>query len=236
MGSVLALIVGATAGGGWAASISLTLDGTQPNPGLNSSIQLTDPVYYNYAVGALSWNSGAVHTFCIDLTHDVYLNHTYTYEEYPLGSTQNDGVTDDQAKYIQSLVNAHYNDVFGVPTAPANNNPNVNAAAMQLAIWEILNDTSNWNVTTGHFACYGTAKDGDVAVTEANLWLTGLQKATTITTVELISATQNQNQMIAVTSDGGNHTDQTVPVPAALPVGAAMLAGMAVVRKIRRKA
>ena len=102
------------------------------------------------------------------------------------------GYTATQLSYVSYLLAAHDN-------APGGHADIVNAttsAAMQLAIWEVLNEASTtaWNVGSGNF--FVTNYDADLGagspsvVSQANLWLGDLKTAITNRTVPTLNGTE----------------------------------------------
>jgi hypothetical protein len=255
VGSVVALL-GSSAGVTWGDSITLKLDANQPNPGLQNSIQLSYRLNssggystYSYAVGALSWREvrpdntlgGDEYTFCIQIWQDVYENASYTFNQVALDSAStplpNGGsdagrLTADKAKLVQGLVNAHYGSItFG--SRGADLASDINAAAMQLAIWEIIYDGgTSPSFTSGDIQASGLNSNvnGSAAVATALTWLQTLQPSQAVSSWALESDSY-QDQMIGIPQVGRS----PVPLPPALPAGGLLLGGIAILRKIRHK-
>jgi hypothetical protein len=242
VGGVLALAltgVGVSRGATLNVGDSVHVTMTGLGPGLYNQVSVSSPVSYSYYAGALDWrldtvngNSVApttIYTFCIQMTQHVSNGgYTFTVQSLvgaPLGGTD-PHLSVDQAALIQGLVDTHYSDILSTP---------INAAAMQVAIWEILYDggTSPDVYNSAHgasgFAASATnPSDGATALARAQNWLTNLTPDYNVTSLALVN-NGDQDQMIAITP---------VPLPAALPMGAAMLvgmAGLAAVRKVRRR-
>jgi hypothetical protein len=196
-----------------------------------------DSVTINYqgvdnstAAGAFvdaSFNGGAIPPFwCIDLTHTV---------PYPPWSI--DGYT--ESAFVSGTFTG--TQVSNLDTLFANNYSNAlftnadDAAAFQLAIWDILFDTdSNLSSYIGNGgSAFGVVSSSIAAsvVSEAQGWTTtaetGTQSPYALT--ELVSSTGNQNFIFP-----SPPTSKTVPEPTGLALlGAGLVAMMFVTRRRR---
>ena len=132
---------------------------------------------------------------------------------------------------------------FGPFVAPYTNTANVSAffnqffspsftidqaTAFQLGIWELEFDPTPGSLGTGTFQAAGA----DAAVTQANAWLAAFNSSSTGPWVvfELHNDTL-QDQVFAV--QGGGQGNNPTPLPAGMVGGAALLAGVALSRKLR---
>jgi hypothetical protein len=216
-------------------------------------------------VGAYGWDvqpgsssvlgTGSIHTYCIQLKEYFSGGGTYTYElnndvfGSAKGGTADAGYIDLlAAKQLQGLINlVGWTNSF---SASGGYTAAERAAAFQLAVWEIEYDgggvappptgeaigtfqTRDFYFTHGiitvDYSNSGAA--GKNAIDLSTSWLN------TLVAADVTSAVALNNP--ASGNDSGCQDQlgfKVVPVPAALPVGIAMLAGMAVVRKIRRRA
>ncbi len=175
---------------------------------------------YNFtnASGYLHGNYGG---FCIDIGQDIYGNQTATWQVANLASAPNDGNNSPgmgtlRANLIEEL---WYNDYASALTS------NSNAAAFELAIWEIINETnlSQLDVTKGSF----WAQDSDSAtLTQANTWLSGLNLDGTGSKANLIALTNSQYQDYV--------TQAPVPAPPGLVLAGVALASGALASGWRR--
>jgi hypothetical protein len=171
--------------------------------------------------------------FCIEKTQTVDLYGSYFYTVNPgvvgspLGGSDTGAITQEVALKIQGLVDQHWSVALS---------SNVNAAAFQLALWEIEYDgayTTNYFATGRILASVvpGSA-DGQAALTQAAQWLDSLHPASAITSVVALNS--------AALDIPPNHQDLIVVVPVPLPpaigTGLAMLGGLFAVRKLRRRA
>lgn len=115
------------------------------NPALKDlSLQVTD-----FKLGIDSPFRSNVFTYCIDLAHYLYAPATYR-----LTTPTAVGINQMQSSAILSLLT----NTLASPTNPSLDQGanTAKAAGIQLAIWEILNDTpGGWNVTSGSFSASG---------------------------------------------------------------------------------
>jgi hypothetical protein len=119
---------------------------------------------------------------------------------------------------------------------------NIDTGAFQTALWEVLND-STLGLTTNNFMAkaytWGTTTenaDSAAAIAKAANFLSTLnvnayKNAGTYVLYQLHSD-YKQDQIFAV--PGTTTNIPPVPVPAALPSGLALLAGLGIYRKIRK--
>jgi hypothetical protein len=238
VGMALAVSVGWAGMVASAATVNVTYHGVIPgsqvslawtdasNIKSNGSVT-TNAGQYNFDVNAVSNGAEAVitgtqlKTWCIDV-EGITNPGNYTFNvldpDFALGDYQVPYFYNAAA--IKNFFNGFYNpSLFS--------GSDVNAAAFQLCIWELAWDTTPGNVTSGTF--YETSAPVDV-VTQANTWLTNFNSHNYSQlgnySIVQLSYDNVQDQIFAV----------PVPLPAALPIGAAMLAGMFGVRKLRRRA
>ena len=220
---------------------SVTLDFTNVNPTANVKVKINSSTYSG-AAGEMNWKVTAttdnaipaqtnpftvnqqVVTFCIDALHALQDPDTYTVDYQPFAN--------DSATLLTELYAAHYADIG------SNGN---NAAAFQIAVWELIYDapttgsyTYSNGLTGGIFKDNGTTSS---IINTANSWLSDFQTVGANTTgwtlYELDAGTSGQSQLYGVhTTGGGGQTG--VPLPAAAPAGFALLMGLAGYRKLRR--
>lgn len=160
-----------------AATVSLTYGGVAPgiaakvdtNTGLGTNFVNTTAGSFNWTVAGRSGSSvldglTSLITWCVELTQGVGGGtHTYTVVENP---------TDDWMDAVARLFTAHQ-DAISTSTG---------AAAMQLAIWELITPSVNNNVRTGNFQAManGNLDKFKTAADLANEWLEGLEGNTAI--------------------------------------------------------
>jgi hypothetical protein len=168
-------------------------------------------------------------TFCIEGTQDVSIGQNSTYSSIlsDLASAPQDNVGSiyqmgGHAVTLAKFWDAHYGDsmVSGI-----------NAAAFQLGVWEIVYDGGILpDFSGGQFLASAVAGDATSigALAQAQSWLTGLPNAVLSAHYQLyvLSDPRLQDQLFGV---------RAVPLPAALPAGLSLLAGIAVLRRLRRR-
>jgi hypothetical protein len=183
------------------------------NPGEVATISSTNPNIgtlsgwagvYNFtnATGAIT---GDYSGFCIDIAQDIYGGQTVTFTVAALSSAPTPGNPMGQLR-ANLIGELWYNDYSSIGSS------NTNAAAFQLAIWEIINEqnlsTNGLNLTNGTFqtsAAYSSYPDtlDQNTISLANNWLAALD----------MSGNGNQaSNLVALTSD--QYQDYIVQVTA----------------------
>ena len=165
---------------------------------------------------------GLVQAFCIDLAQGfpipTSVTPAYPYLAVSLDEAPNPGgpMGEDKAKYIAQLLNTYtYNTAF-------------DAAAMQVAIWEVIYDPAgSWDTTASNgnfFLDTGTNAYGESAIASAaNAMLSGLSQASSFDQYTALSANSKDGQDFVV-----------VPIPTAVLLG---ILGLSVVGiKLRKYA
>jgi hypothetical protein len=185
-------------------------------------------------IGAFNWsvqsNTGdtfspgqSLYTYCIEQSQDFNVFNSYTFTTNndlsgnPLNGPDQGAITALGALQLQSLVSDHWSQALS---------SNIGAAAFQLAVWEIEYDAGG-RTGAGTDALDMTARTSDYYFTngriQATAWLNELSPATSLSTALALNNIDYQDHLTAV------------PLPAALPVGAAMLVSLFAARKIRRR-
>jgi hypothetical protein len=176
---------------------------------------------YNF-VNASGYLTGSYGGFCIDINQDIYGGTTATWNVADLASApvpgQNMGGL--RSDLIREL---WYNDYAKI------GNSNSNAAAFQIAIWEIINETATnadgtlqLGMTGGTFS----VSDSDTAtLTTANQWLAGL---------DLHDNGPKYGGLIALENTTYQDYVTAVPAPPGLVLGGIALAGGALAAGWRR--
>ena len=139
--------------------------------------------------------------FCIDIAQDIYAGQQATWNVAALANAPTPGTQMGQVK-ANEIAELWYNNYASI------GNSAQAAAAFQIAIWEIINETSTkLDVTSGSF----TATGDSVTTTLANQWLGAID-----TSGNGLKATG----LIALTSMGTqDYVVQAVPVPPGLVLG-----------------
>lgn len=233
------------------ASVTATLHEVSPSQivGVSYNGQALGQAY----AGTLNWygqagNAGGLtgpfSTFCIDLLQDVYVGSTYGYEVVdlteapdplpPTAPADGGGMGPSNAAKVQKLYALEYDNVGSDHTR---------AAAFQVALWEMLYETG-----------------GTSGVADGNFFLTGVPSALIDLANQFVSAASAPgsllypNQLLVLTSPTAQDQifvgdlmspepparqgEAPVPVPAPAAVAGAvpLLGGLALFRRIRRKA
>ena len=160
--------------------------------------------------------TGDLRTFCIDIAQGIYTNTTATFELKNLSSAPTPGTAMGQDK--ANLISELWGRDFASITT------NSQAAAFQIAIWEIINEKSGnaLNVKNGDFTVTGV---GGATLNLANTWLS-----------ELNGSGPFAPNLIAMTSSTyQDYVVQGTPAPASLALAVAGVIGMLPVLAWRRR-
>jgi hypothetical protein len=167
---------------------------------------------YNFK-NASGYLTGSYQSFCIDISQDIFSNQTATFDVNNLSSAPVPGAAMGTLK-ANLLSELWYKDRALVTN-------NSTAAAFQIAIWEIINETTTdgngnlvLNISSGNF--YVTASDGATLTTAQN-WLKGIDITGNGSKANLVALTNSTYQDYVV---------EAVPVPSSLVLallGAIML-------------
>lgn len=160
--------------------------------------------------------TGNLRTFCIDIAQDIYYNTTATFEVKSLATAPTPGTAMGQAN--ANLISELWGRDFASITT------NTQAAAFQIAVWEIINEKSGnaLNVKTGDFTVTGV---GDATLDLANTWLG-----------QLNGSGPFAPNLIALTSDTyQDYVVQGTPAPASFVLAAVGVVGLLPVLAWRRR-
>jgi hypothetical protein len=167
---------------------------------------------YNFtkASGYLNGNYGG---FCIDIGQDIFNNQTATWQVAYLKDAPVPGLKMGpiKANLIEELWANDYAGPTGALASPSN------AAAFQLAIWEIINGTPNSSGTyvIGRQGDTFSATDSDPnTIPTANTWLAALDPSGNGTKANLIALTSTQFQDYVVQAPA-----TATPAPSGLVLG-----------------
>ncbi|HEY1687148.1 MAG TPA: hypothetical protein VGG19_20475 [Tepidisphaeraceae bacterium] len=234
-----------SAGVASADSVTATLNNCSPSEIVN--------VYYQgqYAgqgyAGSINWTAtsstgstaptGSFSTYCDDLTQDVYIGSTYTYNIVPMINSPdpapptNPGFTTGMsATLAQDITNLYSLEYDGI------GNSNDKAAAFQIAIWEMEYETNSGtpDVSSGNFYVTGETA---LAQTLANQYASSAETAGQLSfhnqILDMTSATAQDQLFIGPPSLQGA---PPVPAPAAVLGGLPLLGILGIARKIRQRA
>lgn len=197
--------------------------------------------------GSINWtetaSSGATaptgnfSTYCIDLTQEINIGHSYDYTiadildapnpKPPTASPSDVGMSANDAREIENLYAQEYD---GIGT------DNDKAAAFQISIWEMMYETApTYDATSGNFYVTGASANvlnlvsSDVAAASASG--VNLQFHNQILAMTSPTA-QDQLFIGAAVPQGG---PPAVPTPAAAMAGIPLLSALAITRKWRRR-
>jgi hypothetical protein len=226
------------------SSVSPTASETVTFPGLSAQ---TTPY-----VGAINWSfdRGAADnasldsivagsnltTFCIEGTQDVMISQTSTFANIfnnpAIAPQDNSGSQYEMGTHAADL-NKFWDAYYGQALLS-----NENAAAFQMGVWEIVYDgAASADFSSGLFQASAVGGDptSSSALSQAQSWLAGLSSADPTVHYQLyvLSDPNLQDQLFGVPTDGG--TPPSVPLPAAFPMGAALVGVLGVARKLRRR-
>jgi len=212
-----------TATSAWAGQVTATFDDV--NPGL--VVTINSAVLGGSATGwAGDYNfknasgdlTGSFTGFCIDIAQEIWTGLTTTFNVGALSSAPTPGQA--MGTYRASLIAELWQNDFA-----AIGSDNVKAAAFQVAIWKIINETNldtNHNmtldVTTGAFQMTGadTGTHYTLIAAQANAWLSASQLDRTgngaqATNLKALLSTQYQDYVTAFPQGSG--PGPAVPAP-----------------------
>jgi hypothetical protein len=241
-----------------AATVDLTYTGTSPGAKVQYDLGApADNSNYNtitagrFTFSASGWEGGTsaqdlavqnlvgstIKTWCVQLNESLGSSPPYTYSLH--GGIYGSYQSPLSSSTVMDRVRALFNQFYGT----LNLSSNIDSGAFQVALWEVLSDSS-FSLTANNFMAKkitsGTAgelSDSNAAINKAvnilsTLDVNGYKNAGTYVIYQLHND-YKQDQIFAI--PGTTTNIPPVPVPAALPSGLALLAGLAVYRKLRRK-
>ena len=166
---------------------------------------------FNNASGAVS---GSFSGYCIDIAQNIFANQTVTFGVAALSSAPVDGIQPTAMGTLRAnlIGELWFNDQGLVGSS------NSNAAAFQIAIWEIINETKTnkdgtlaLNINSGSF--YATDSDA-TTLTTANTWLSQLNLAGTGSTASNLIALTSLNYQDYVLQGPPSPGPETSAAPA----------------------
>jgi hypothetical protein len=189
---------------------------------------------YNFG-GASGDINGSFGGFCIDISQNIYAGLPVTFKVADLTSAPNDGVSSNpmgglRAELLQELWFNDHSSAFSSSS---------NGAAFQIAIWEIINETTTNNgnlvldIKNGSFS----VTDSDsTTLTTANTWLSGIDITGNGSKDTSLIALTNPTYQDYVTSVGNHITSVPAPPGLVLAGVAAISGGLAAGwRRLRRR-
>lgn len=197
--------------------------------------QTIDPVFAGLFRLQLSEDGGNLYSdflaFCLQPLETLSLPKTHT-------------ETTSLAQSVVDDLNALATNVWGqidINTTTATNAEKTvakNAAvAMQMAVWEIANETGAYDIDAGHFAITGTSGASDFAENIAQGYLDNITTGAWTAgpnAVRIFSAPGTQDLLTNLPDPGGNNNNvDPVPLPA---TGLMLLAGLGVLAARRKLA
>lgn len=165
-----------------------------------------------------SWNGNSFSAMCVDVLHDLHFGTTYT--NYTAMTPTAYGFTSAQVDLFNRLYTNYY---------AASHTSNANAAAFQIAVWEITYDgNGTLDTSTGTFTLGGGSSA--TAKATASSWLAGL--------TALPTGLWNFTVLDSADVSGGQLATQDLLVAIPVPepsTYALMLAGLGLVGLITRR-
>jgi len=226
---VAAAVIASVVGSASASTVDLTY--LSVNPGLaelvstdsGANFKTQNAGQFNFSATNKTGATSAVipgptvATWCIELAQDASINpFTYTVLGQGFGPFVSPFTN-------TSAVSAFFNQFFS-PSFTTDQ-----ATAFQLDIWELELDTTPSSLSTGTFRVSGN----DTAVQQANAWLTAFNPSTVGPWVVFqLHNDSVQDQVFAL--QGGGQGNNPTPLPAGVVGGAALLVGLAMMRRLRR--
>ena len=237
-----ALAIGVTSAGALASStVNATFNSVSPGESFNYSLdgngESTTAGVFNWtSVAGGTTNLGAYNAFCIELTQTINYGGTYLYNIDPLSNgptpgydTGGNGINGPmgatKAGDVEELWGRYYTNIFTGSSAQQQ----VNAAAFQIAIWDIVFG-SNLNLASGNFHATNLS-DPAVVLAQSELnSLTGTGPMANLIALDNSSAQDMVTTTTPVVPAGGS-----VPEAGTTGTAALGLAGLTLAALRRRK-
>ncbi|HVT79819.1 MAG TPA: hypothetical protein VHM90_04120, partial [Phycisphaerae bacterium] len=175
-----------------------------------------------------------VSTFCIEGTQNVFINQNANFanifSDISQAPKDNVGSAYVMGSAKATALNLFWDAYYDQTTS------NVNAAAFQMGIWEILYDGGSTDLTSGLFKAAPTASsDSQQAYLQAQLWLSNYGNVTAGTHYQLyaFSDPNLQDQLFGVPTppSGASPT----PLPAGLPAGLGLMGALGLWKRVKAK-
>jgi hypothetical protein len=219
----------------------------------------TGNIYYNSDggdayVGAIGWDgsaygnpspfNGNFDTYCIDLTHDIYIGGTYQFTEDTSSTAvqtalmENAGDGSAAANEAAALITKLYETDYPGSTKSIPEN-STDEAAFQLSIWNLIYNPSLTSIPSSGQVFTVAANFGDQnAITLANSWLKNLSSTPpvmdTLYALDTVGGSQGQVYLDATVALEA-FEPPVVPMPMAVYEGIALMAALAATSIVRRR-
>ena len=212
------------------------------NAGVNNFTRSSSNNSSNDYTGPGLTKGGTFQAFCIELNQSVSTNSWVDYQITPLSDSPNpgtgipgvNGMGAAKATALQKLWFSYFADALI---------SNVNAAAFQLAVWEIVYEgevgeadgTPAYNVGNGNFRYMTTGSTANTIKNLANTYLAGYANATGLANLIALSANGKQDMVTALPPPPPPVVG-VVPLPSAVYAGMALLSAAGGMSYLRRQA
>ncbi len=176
---------------------------------------------YNFINGS-GGLTGSFESFCIDVSQDIFAGQTVGFDKSSLANAPNDGNSNPGMGALRASLIAElwFKDRALIGTS------DTNAAAFQIAIWKIINETQAadmTDVTQGSFTVSGP----NATLKQANAWLSG---------IALDGSGPQAGGLIALTNPTyQDYVVQSVPAPPGMVLGASAAATLFLALVWRRR-
>jgi hypothetical protein len=230
------------AGTSFATTVNATFSTVSPGETFNYTLDGTSE---STSAGVFNWTSvaggtnnfGSFDAFCIELTQTINYGGTYLYNIDPLANGPTPGLDTGgpntsgpmgamKASQLSELWGRYFNTIS--TGSPAQQN--VNAAAFQIAVWDIVFG-SNLSLTQGYFVA-DNPSDADVVLAQS--WLNGLNGTGPMADLVALDSPTDQDMVTAVP---GGPSDITAAIPeAATSVTGLLGLGVLALLAARRRA
>lgn len=210
---IVGAVVLAVSAIGAAQADSVTFTGFLGGRSATADINLPDNNNYSAGEFSIVLNGQSFSSLCVDITHHISFNTPQPYTDYTTKSASAYGFNSTQI----SLFNKLYTNYYSLSHANGEN-----AAAFQIAVWEITYDgKGSLDLANGAYTMGGSGNNN--AKGTANTWLNSLGNA------------QTGNWQFKVL-DGKDHQDQLIAMPVPEPAEVAMLlAGLGLIGGVARR-
>lgn len=188
----------------WGSVASTIHDHNQSPYSINTNAGAFNMAISNPAPPPGILSGSSIIAWCVELTEFLDTSDTVKYTvSY---------ATQDWAGVVTRLFNAFYDDVVAAGT-------NVMSAAMQYAIWELVTDGNNWNVSNVDGVGFHVSSTGtgvNAAKTQADAWLTDLKNDSDL-------GATGKYRVVSLTHEGAPGTQDLITISEVPLPGAALM-------------